>query len=242
MYSNFQSELLPFARQDIGTQRSDFIVNPEWVSEALQSTVIPFEGRKYGPIPYEYPGARYWPFYTRENKERYDKEKMQYLRCKTMEEAGIKDDDRRAASPAVHVIPLRDKTLPATSLDGYVVLPPGCGVANNDRCSTARRPQSVPYSRHSLTYEGCRYSPGYEEYYDHSSPYHQHQPDDVATTGGSHIRPGQRVQFTENEMRQAMTLRPDFPPEQRPRFSHPYLNTANAMWIGAKFPDSPAQN
>ena len=89
-------------------------------------------------------------------------------------------------------------------------------------------------------YKDCQFTQGYEEYFDHTSPYHSRQPDDVGVTGGSHIKTRPRVRFTDAERHRAMIIPPDFPPTQRPRFTTPYLNSVNAMWVGTKFADSPS--
>ncbi len=48
--------------------KSNFSINPDWVSERINGTPH-FNGRKYAPWAFEFPGARHWPYGTVENKE-----------------------------------------------------------------------------------------------------------------------------------------------------------------------------
>ena len=221
-------------------------MSPEWISEEFNDT-MPFLGRRWKPWPFEYHGARYWPHGTVENKLEEERSIKALVTPREIpsEFRPVEGKEREIISPSMRVSLIANKApwRPKTSWGGYVVSQDHGTVFGNSQ--EQQRPESgggAGCSRHIKDLQFYKGANGYEEYFDHNSPYHSHHPDDVGLTSTANAcNPPLQYANATNGGKSAM-LFPDLPYGQRPRFQRPFVNMANAMWIGSKYTSSPAQN
>ena len=221
---------------------SDFIVNPEWISEDFNDT-IPFLGRRYKPWPYEYHGARYWPHGTVENKLEEERNIKALVTPRELpyEFRPVEGKEREIICPNLRLSLVSNKApwRPKTSWGGYVVSPNQGTVFGNNQ-EQQENGGFTGYSRHMRDLQHYKATGGYEEYFDHDSKYHSHHPDDVGLTSTANAC-NPPLQYANGQERSAALL-PDLPYGQRPKFDRPFVNMASAMWVGSKYTTSPAQN